>query len=337
MAFMRNFDTIIVKSNMNISKINSDNGLTLYNYDSNFNLQYSKTILSKELLFLDYWFDIDEKDNIYGLVHDKENFLIYYNINDNYIVKNKLLKYDSNKNFIKFVYIKKINNSTNIFYYSLDKLNPNNLLLMHRYNQNNKWYTFIIDSFSYNVLTNYVVVFDKYSFPTIFYFKLYEGFEELFVSSFDSNIMSWSDPIQLTNSKKPKIYLSAIYDSNDKYHIVFSENNSNKYYCIYIHGYIENSHFHMIHNWILCDTVACTFPTIIEYNSIIYAEWIEYHNLYLMYSQNYGHTWSHNSIAQDSSSLPFSCCSYHSNAPSNDTFNYYTLYIFKNTLKILGL
>lgn len=337
MTFMRKFDTIIQQSNKKISKITSDNGLTLYNYDQNYKLTNYKNILSGEFSFLDYWFDIDENDNIYGLVHDKKDYLIYYSIRDNFIVKTKLLKYNSNTDFLKFVYIKKIDKCINIFYYCLDKSNPTNTRLLHRYNKNNKWKTFIIDSFSYNVLTNYVVTYDKNFNPTIFYFKLHEGFEELFTSTFNSDSSSWSNPIQLTNSQKPKIYLSVIYDSEEKYHIVFSENNFNNYYCIYIHGYIKNNNFYIIYNWLLENTVACTFPNILQSNDVIYAQWIEYHNLFIKYSKDYGRTWTNAMFAKDSSTLPFSCCNYHSNLKNQDILNYFVLYLVENSTKILGI
>ena len=128
MTFMRKFDTLLHKSNGNLCKIDSQDGITIYNYDNNFNLLSSKKLMDGDLSFLDFWFDIDANDNIYGLINDKMGTLLSYKISNKYIFKSKFLEYYPNEESIKFVYINSNSGSTNLFYY---KLNVNNEIRSH--------------------------------------------------------------------------------------------------------------------------------------------------------------------------------------------------------------
>ncbi len=337
MTFMRKFNTLLRKYRNKIYIIDSDDGINMSIYDTDFNNTLSKKIENGNFSFIDYWFDITSSNDIYGIINDKINSLIYVRITDRLIAKSTLLKYDPETIFIKFVTIKKSGQSTHVFYYELDKLNAYSGKLINHYNDGNEWLRIEIDSFSYNVLTNFVVTYDKDFSPSIFYYKLTNGFEELYVSTFDSQSRSWSNPCRVTDSKKTKIYLSVIRDSKNSYHIIFSENNLNKYYCTYINGYIDDNVFITKMNKKLSDTVACTFPNIIEADNKIYANWIEYHNLYACSSTNYGLTWNNVTVSPVSSSTPFVCCNYHSNNNKYTPFNYFTLFMAENSDKILGL
>ena len=337
MTFMRKFNTLLRNSDNKIYILDSEDGINISVYDMNFKLLSSKKIADGSFSFVDYWFDLTSSDQIYGIINNKIDSLIYIRITDRLVVKSLLLKYDPETTFIKFITIKNLENSSHIFYYKLDKLNSYAGTLIHNYKEGSTWHKSEIDSFSYNVLTNFVVTYDNDFLPTIFYYKLVNGFEEVFTSTFNKESCTWSDPIQITDSKKVKIYLSVIIDSKNFYHIIFSENNFNKYYCNYIHGYISNNNFIITNNWKLSDTIACTFPNIIEANNIIYAHWIEYHSMYIRISDDYGSTWSNTTICGTSSSIPFVCCNYHSNKNKYNTFNYFTLFVVNNSDKILGL
>lgn len=337
MAFMRKFHTILQKSNNIICKIDSEDGIKLSNYDFNLNLISQKKLLDGTFSFLDYWFDIYSNDYIYGIINDKNGFLYSINLKNNYIIKNKLLKYDNKSEFIKFVYIKNINGCTHVIYYSLNISTPYKGNLVHHYKKDHTWHTTIIDEISYNVLTNFVVTYDHTNTPTIFYCKLIDGYEQIYFSSFINDLYSWSVPAQITHSKKSKIYLSAIKDSKDLYHIVFSENTHSKYYCTYLSGKINNNSFSPINSSILSNSVACIFPTIIEYNNSIFANWIEYQTLYTISSNNAGQTWGKVNISIDSYNTPLVCCCYHSNLNYTGIFNYFALYMNENSIDILGI
>lgn len=107
---------------------------------------------------------------------------------------------------------------------------------------------------------------------------------------------------------------------------------------MYLHTcYFDDGDFKQLNNFKLSDTVACTFPNVIEYNDTIYAHWVEYHNLYVSISPDGGYTWDKVSISGASSALPFTCCNYHDNNNKHGTFNYFTLYMVDASEKILGL
>ncbi|MDO5517087.1 MAG: hypothetical protein Q4F66_05990 [Clostridium sp.] len=337
MTFMRKFDTLLRKSNNTMCKIDSQDGINLYIYDNNFRLLSSKELLDGDFSFLDYWFDIDINNNVYGIINDKKGTLLSYNITNKYLIKNSLLKYNPDEKFIKFVYINSNTERTNIFYYIFNTDTPYSGSLIHHYKINNIWYTHVIDSISYNVLTNFVVVYDNHDIPIVFYYKLSHGVEELFISIFDADSNSWCTPIQITDSRKAKIYLSVIKDYRNCYHILFSENNSNKYYCTYINGYINNYNFNISNSLVISDTVACTFPNILESQGRLYAHWVEYHNLYVGFSDDYGNKWNKVMIYNDSLENPFVCCNYHSNCIEENTINYFTLYMNQNSNHILGI
>lgn len=336
MAFMRKFHTILQKSNSDICKIDCEDGINLSNYDINFNLISQKKLLNGNFSFLDYWFDISLNDNIYGIVNDKNGLLYSFNTKNNYIIKNKLLKYNHESKFIKFVYIKNISNCTHIIYYSFNISTPYKGTLVHHYKQNHTWHTTIIDEITYNVLTNFVVTYDDNNIPTIFYYNLINGYEEVYFSRFINDSFSWSTPIQITHSKKSKIYLSVIRDSKNVYHIVFSENTYSKYYCTYINGKIDDNSFNAINSSVLSDSVACIFPIVFEFNNSIFVNWIEYQTLYTILSKNSGQTWSKVNILINSYDTPFVCCCYHNNLEYESIFNYFVLYMNENSTNILG-
>lgn len=333
MTFTNKFDTLIKKSSNCISKISLDNGIILSNLNLNFEIVSSKKIIDGNYSFIDFWFDINEDDSIYGIVDTKDQGLLYIYIDDKIIVKNNILKYNHKLFSIKFIYIKNFNKTSHIFYYSLNKNQRNLCDLIYNYKKDKNWIQCKIDSINYNILTNFVVIFEDLT-PSIFYLKMINGFEELFVSTFDLNTSTWSFPLQITNSHKPKIYLCVIKDSNKHYHIVFSENNYDRYYCSYITGYIENNIFIFINSRILSNSVACTFPNVLEHNRKILVQWIEYANLNTCTSYDYGITWS--TINDASVNLPFICYNYKSNCNTHDVLNSFVIFSYENSIDILG-
>ena len=167
MTFMRKFDTLLQNSNDNMCKIDSsDNGINITNYDQNFKVLSVKKILTGNFAFLDYWFDINKNDSLYGIVNNKSGSLIYYNIRNNYIISNKIISYNPQYEFVKFVYIKNTDDCIHIIYYLIDINDTVTGSLIHHYRKNNKWITSTIDNISYNILTNFVVTYDDDNRPT---------------------------------------------------------------------------------------------------------------------------------------------------------------------------
>lgn len=291
MPFIRDYEILLHKSSNYISKITCNNNLEISNLSCKGNLISKSTLLPGKFSFLDLHFDINDKNSIYGIVNDKKGSLIYFYINEKIIVKNTFLKYDKNLYTIKFIYINKNKDNVNVLYYLIDNSNPKNCKLIHYNYADNTFIKNTVANISYDILTNFNVIFDD-NFMYIFYLNIINNHSELFFNKFDLSNRTWSTPIQITNTKKQKVYLSVIQDSKKIFHITFSENNMSKYHCMYLKLILQNSKI-FIKNYVTIDnTITCTFPSITKYNNKIYIHWIEYDDLYATYSTDNGSTWS---------------------------------------------
>lgn len=334
MSFIRKFESLIKKSNENIINIKLDDGVEIYNYSSDFKLISQKRLLAGNYSFADICFDINEDDTLYGVVNENSN-LSYLYINNKIILKNRFFNYNLSGFTLKFPYIKKINNSIHIMYYLINDTEAY-CKLIHYCRLNDKWIKTEIDTTKYSILSNFVVTFED-SVPVIFYYKLVNNYEELFISTFDLNTNTWSLPFQITNTRKTKVYLSIIQDSKNYYHITFSENNFHRYHCTYIKGYISENEFIILNYQTVSKTVACTFPNLIECENILYLQWIEYSNLYACISYDAGGTWMKPFIDDFAPDNPFICYNYKSNYLNDKINNSSAIFACNNSSKILGL
>lgn len=294
--------------------------------DSNLNVIDSNILIDGRFSFIDIWLDIDNYSNIYGILNNKKGRLENLTIDNNNLKKDTIIKYDYKNFLIKFTYIKNIKNENHIVYYSINKKDPYNAYLIHIYESPNIIKKTRIDFINYNILSNFVITYNS-NIPTIFYFKIINRAEELFTSTFDIDNYTWSTPIQITNSKKSKIYLSAIKDDKDNYHIVFAENNSNKYLCKYIRCNISDNNFYISIEKYISTHSMCIFPNLISKGSEIYIQWIEYFDLYSSKSSDYGKSWSDSKINSYVSDLNFQRYEFRSNS---NFYNTTAIYALKN-------
>lgn len=336
MSFINRTDALIRKSNNHIAKFNLDNNLIYHNIDNNLNESYSCKVLDGLYSFADINLDINNDDSIYGLVNDKKGKLINLHIKDDSIDKTTLIKYDNKQFTIKFPYIKNILGDTHVIYFSINQKYINLSALVHIYIKDSIPIKSNIDFIKNNIINNFVVTWNNNT-PSIFYFKLLNGYEELFVSTFNSNTLSWSNPLQITNSHKHKIYLSVIKCRDNSYHIAFSENNEYKYYYRYINGYFKYNKFCVNNSNLIKTNIMCLFPNIIEYNSILYAQWIEFHDLYISNSIDLGRTWSKPILENSISAFPFMRYDFKSNNYEDYNKTASTIFCGKNDFKILGI
>ncbi|MCC3863598.1 hypothetical protein K0040_04645 [Terrisporobacter petrolearius] len=325
--------SILVESSIN-------KGLTLFEFgknivstriDPDLNNIDSRILFNGEYSFIDIWLDVDDKDNIYGILNDKKGKLKNLIITSDDVDLNTIIKYDYKNFFIKFTYIKKISDENHILYYSINKNFPYCAYIIHLYKSPNICKKTRIDFINYSILTNFVITYSN-NIPTIFYFKLVNHHEELFSSTFDKNLYTWSSPKQITNSKKDKIYLSAIKDNKNNYHIVFAENNKNRYYCKYIQGNFIEDNFNITSEKYISKNSMCVFPNLISTYSKIYIQWIEYFDLYTSESLDFGKSWSDPKLNYSASDFPFQRYEFRSN---NNIYNTSTIYALKNHSIIL--
>ncbi|MGL5354143.1 MAG: hypothetical protein ACRDA5_12595, partial [Clostridium sp.] len=320
-------------SNDYITKITLDNGIAVYNFNTYSKLISKKQLLFGEYTFLDICFDINEDDNFYGILNDKKGAIIYVYGDHKIISKSNFIKYDSDIFEIKSVYIKNMKENVSILYYLLDKSKPYKAKLISHHKICGQWIKHEVDSINYQILTDFKTIIDEKELK-VFYFKTIKAHTELFMCYLTLKTGIWSSPIQITNSGKHKVYLSVIMDSNNKYHITYSENKDARYNCMYLNGKMEEDKFIKCDNLIIAETVACTFPCIAQYNNNIYIQWNEYQNVYTSISESYGETWSGSSVVSASLNSNFLRCNYKSNYAHKINVNLNTIFAEENSLDI---
>lgn len=275
MSFINKTNILIKKNNNDLYYFDLDKDIVFTKISNKTNTLISKKLFDGDYSFVDIWLDTNEKDNIYGVINDKKGKILNLTLEKDNVDTHTIIKYDYKNFIIKFPYTKHIENIKHTIYCSINKSIPLLANLIHIYEDDNIFIKNTIDFIDFNILSNFVVAYSNNK-PIIFYFKLVDNFEELFVSIFDLNSYSWSNPIQITKSNKNKIYLSVLQDENNNYHIAFSENHDNKYYCKYINISLENNVLKINQESIISKDVMCLFPSIIKKNSTLYIQWVEY-------------------------------------------------------------
>ncbi|MCI6190587.1 MAG: hypothetical protein MSA89_00200 [Clostridium sp.] len=291
MSFSRIFNTLIVKSNNFKSELSYNNGIELHNYDSKNNLISKAKVIEDNSSFSKSFFDVDCYDNIYGIILTKKNTLLYIYIDENYIYKSKLIDIKDENCTISFPYIKKIDDKIHLFYYLINEKTSDKCKLIHYFYDSTKWIKNIVFEINYFILSNFVVTWHN-DIPCLFFFSRIKKCEELFMSFFNLQNLNWEKK-QLTSSYKSKVYLSVIEPLENHYHITFSENNDNKYYCSYVYIYMKNKKISVKEHLNISKTIACEFPNISMIDDKLYIQWLEFNELFTSYSKDYGKTWSY--------------------------------------------
>lgn len=310
MSFVREYETILKKSDGSIYSINYSNG-SFSVYDDEKNICNEK-ITNEDLSFVDVWFDIDNKDNIYGIINNKEGKILYFNELNNIKSKVSFYNYDKYKTLIKFPYIKNINDESHIIYYSMDAYDGNFFRLIHYNKVGDKIVKQEIDKIECIILSNFCVEFTK-DMMYVFYFKIVDQLEEIFVSCYDLKSKVWGNPIQLTSTNKQKVYLSLAKDNENNFFVTYSENNDSKYYCMCLkvnifEGKIVNKNIKVVN-----ECVECTFPQVIRERDSLYIQWVEYGKLIECFSKDSGESFSKGIIYSKSIDSDFIRCNYGSN------------------------
>lgn len=335
MSFIKQSSILIRNSMNNLYSISVENGISINYIDSNFEIKKNKKISSDVSSLSTIYFDISSNDNIYGLFTEKNKLLNYIHINDSIISKTLILKYDSHKYKIKFPFIKRLDDKVHIIHYEISKEKPHFSTLVHYYKKNNIWTKNIIDFLSYKILNNFEVIINKDNLK-IYYFKLINGYEELYVANYSFNKEQWDIPIQITSSNKSKVYLSLLKDSKNIYHIVYSEKNNNQFYCKYINLFFEGKTPYVQNNILLSTKIPSLFPNIIKYKDILYCQWLEYNHLYSTHSLNNGESWSNIQLFNESYNYSFTQFIFKSNYNKDEYLNAPKFYSYTNSLKLLG-
>ena len=175
------------------------------------------------------------------------------------------------------------------------------------------------------------------SVPTIFYFNLVDGCEEIFASRFNLGTFTWNEPVQITNTGKSKIYLSGIRDNINFYHLSFCENDGNGYAVKYINGYLNENKFTLNIYSSLSQPSTCMYPSIIKVDNTLFISWVNFNNLFTSSSKDFGESWSIPEIDEYSTEDKFIRSLFCSNYEEDLKYNVSHVFSTLNDVGILGI
>ncbi|MGL4914542.1 MAG: hypothetical protein ACRC3Y_19140 [Romboutsia sp.] len=336
MSFINNCSTIIRRSNKEMFCVHYDSGIVFDYYNEHGNYVSSKKI--KENRFVDFtnsYFTLDKYDNIYGIYNNNGLKMIDVPKYSNSINEKPILDYDVNKFNILFPYIHTVDDSIHIIYHVFNNNSSNSSALLHHYRHNGLWVENKIDFVNQVIADNFIVIWVQNS-PIIFYFNLVNGYEELFFSRFNSSTVTWSNPIQITNNKKNKLYLSVIKDNMNFYHIVFCENSGNGYAVKYINGYLNENSLDIDTSTYITGPSTCMYPSFIKEKSKLYIMWVNYGRLHTSYSTDLGKSWSEHTIDDSSLEDDFVRANFFSNFESDNIYNVGSVFTIHDDIGLLG-
>lgn len=331
MSLCKNFNTLLRKSDNSLSIISYENNGVFIESLSNSRTTISKKRITKEISsFASSYFDIDKSDTVYGLLNEGGS-LKYIEISGEDIKKITLIEYTGQTKEVLFPEIKILDKEIHIFFYEIS-LNDC-CTFVHYYSNGGKWIRFVISKIDTFMLTNYCVLWDDNRPSIIFLNKVCDS-EEILLTQFTSKKKCWGIETVLTDSKKPKVYLSAYKDKSNNLHLTYSENNNNKYYCTYSKISLATDDYTILDNRYISKTTICEFPHIIYINNILYIQWSEYDNIFTTYfdsySQNFLASFRYNDILRD---VP-KCYMYRCYNKDNDFTNIF--YTQKDSYNIIG-
>ncbi|MPM42605.1 hypothetical protein SDC9_89271 [bioreactor metagenome] len=337
MSFSNNSSTIIRRSNKDIFSIycnDKDQRLICNCFDKDYNFYNSITILNKFIDFTNYSVSLGTDDTIYGVY--KDNGIKYFEIsNDNTLSFNEIFTFNDEKFDLLFPYIKKVDNNLHLFYYVFNNEAPGTCALFHHHNKNNIWTENKIDFLTHSILNNYCISWVNNS-PIVFYLNIVDGYEEVFLSRFNCNSLTWSTPLQITHSKKNKVYLSVLKDAMNFYHLTFCENEDNAYSVKYINGYLMDDGLDIRNAKSISIPCACMYPNLIKHKSNIYLMWVEYNRLKTCSSSDLGSSWTNQTIDEFSIEEDFIKANFLSNYKEDLLYNSTSVFTTSNDIALLG-
>ncbi len=335
MSFINKCSTIIRRADKEIFKFDTDNNIKLEHYDKFNNLISSNSFNEfKDIDFTNCSFCLND-DNIYGIYKNNGIKMIHIPKGSCNIFKKDILTYDSKQFDIMFPYINLKNNSIHILYYVYNNNSSNTCALFHHYYNNGVWTENKIDFISHIILDNFTVLWSQNT-PIVFYLNLVNGCEEVFFSRFNASTLSWSNPCQITNSKKNKLYLSVLKDSMNFYHLTFCECIDNGYAVKYMNGYLSENNLDINNSIYVSGPSTCIYPSLVKQKSTIYLMWVNYNKLYTSISNDLGKTWSEHEIDETSLDEDFCRCNFISEYSDDLSYNTTSIFTINDDITILG-
>ncbi|SCH31461.1 MULTISPECIES: hypothetical protein [unclassified Romboutsia] len=336
MSFINKCSTIIRRSSKDMFFITFDKDISYNYYDKNNEFLFSKKLIRNNSIdSANCFFNLDKFDNVYGIYNDGALKILTSQSGSSNFTQKELLKYNSKKFGICFPYINITRNDTHILYYVYNHNSANTCALFHHFKHNDVWTENKIDFINHIILDNFIVIW-SYDSPSVFYFNLVNGIEEVFLSRFNKSTLTWSSPVQITNSRKNKIYLNVLKDSMNFYHLTFCENLDNGYSVKYLNGYLNDTSFDTDISTYITGPSTCMYPSFLKKDSTLYLMWVNFGKLHTSYSKDLGKSWSEHEIDEYSVENDFMRANFFSNYKDDLPYNVNTVFTSIDDVGILG-
>lgn len=336
MSFINKCFTMVRRSNKDMFNIRLEDSIIFDHYDSSNNFISSNSLnINSPIDFSNCSFTLDSFDNIYGVYRDKSLKLIEFDKESNKISQRNILTYNHKKFNVLFPYINIIDNNIHILYYVYNNNSTNTCALFHHYNHNGVWTENKIDFINHTCLDNFTVLWIQDS-PIVFYFNLVNGVEEIFFSRFNNSTFTWSNPVQITKSKKSKLYLSVLKDSMNFYHLTYCENEDTGYSIKYINGYLNEHKFDLNISYKITNNSTYMYPSLLKNKASLHLMWVNHHRLYSCESTDLGKTWSDHTIDEFSIKEDFTRSRFLSNYINDLPYNCTSVFTTYKDIGLLG-
>ena len=338
MSFVNEHYAIIRRSNKEMFYMYlKEDGLYYNYYDVEGNIvNIYKLIDDNTLDFTKYSFSLDQDNNIYCIYCNNTLKVLECKDKSSTFREVESITYNYKKFGLVFPYIKFSEDNPHIFYYVFNNSSINTCAIFHHYKHNDYWIENKIDFVNHIALDDFTVLFNR-AVPTIFYFNLVNGCEEIFSSRFNFGTFTWSDPVQITNTGNNKLYLNAIRDSINFYHLCYCENEGNGYIVKYINGYLNENSFNLKNLSSLSSPSTCMFPSLIKADNTLVVSWVDLNKLYTSTSKNGGASWSNPVIDESSAEDNFTRCTFLSNYKDDLKYNVSNVFSTIDDVGILGI
>lgn len=335
MSFINNYSTIIRRSNKDMFYFHLKENLVYDYFDNYGNLVSSTPITKSPIDFTSSYFTLGKDDSIYGIYKDNSLKMFEIKKNNTAFLEKEILTYNHKKFNILFPYINNCNDDIHILYYLCNNNSTNTCALFHHYNHNGIWTENKIDFINHMVLDNFVVLWVQDS-PIIFYLNLINGYEEVFLSRFNYSTLTWCSPIQITNSKKNKIYLSVLKDNLNFYHLTFCEKSDNGYAVKYVNGFLMENKLDINVSKYITGPSTCMYPSLMKNKSNLYLMWVNYGKLNTSVSDDLGKTWGDHEVDDFSIEEEFTRAKFISNYEDDLSYNVSSVFTTCDDVGILG-
>lgn len=123
------------------------------------------------------------------------------------------------------------------------------------------------------------------------YFDLISDTEQIFLRSYSKSDESWSEPIQLTDSREVKLYHDVLLDDQNL-HLTYCEYTNGNLVVKYEKHICKNGSNRKIYEYTISNQGNCSHPILIIHDGLLWLCWTEYSYIASRFSTDQGRTWS---------------------------------------------